>query len=86
MIHLRWYKMWRFIFALGLTLSFNLCLVNQVNGDADIVEVDIESGRVRGKRGVTLFREKPYYSFRGIPYAQVWLLLNSIMLHHWHQW
>lgn len=70
MIHLRWYKMWRFVFALGLTISFDLGLVNQVNGDADVVEVDIESGRVRGKRGLTLFREKPYYSFRGIPYAQ----------------
>lgn len=70
MIYLRWYKMWRFIFALGLTLSFDLCSVKQVNCDADIVEVDIESGRVRGKRGLTLFREKPYYSFRGIPYAQ----------------
>lgn len=62
--------MWRFIFALGLALSFDLSLVNQVNCDADIVEVDIESGRVRGKRSLTLFHEKPYYSFRGIPYAQ----------------
>lgn len=70
MIYLRWYKMWRFIFALGLALSFDLCLINRVNCDADIVEVDIESGRVRGKRGLTLFREKAYYSFRGIPYAQ----------------
>lgn len=70
MIFLRWYKMWRFIFAFGLALSFELSLVNYVNGDADVVEVDIESGRIRGKRSLTLFREKPYYSFRGIPYAQ----------------
>lgn len=62
--------MWRFVFALGLALSIDLCLVNQINGDADVVEVDIESGRVRGKRSLTLFREKPYYSFRGIPFAQ----------------
>lgn len=70
MIYLRWYKMWRFIFALSLVLSIDLSLVNHVNGDADVVEVDIESGRIRGKRSLTLFREKPYYSFRGIPFAQ----------------
>lgn len=70
MIVLRWYKMWRFVFLLGLALAFCLSWADQVNADADMIEVDIESGRIRGKRSSTLFQEKPYYSFRGIPYAQ----------------
>lgn len=70
MIYLRWYKMWRFVFVLGLALPLCLSWADQVNADADVIEVDIESGRIRGKRSLTLFQEKPYYSFRGIPYAQ----------------
>lgn len=47
-----------------------LLMANGVHGEADVIEVDIESGRIRGKRSLTLLNEKPYYSFRGIPYAQ----------------
>lgn len=54
----------------GLALPFYLSWIDQVHGDADVIEVDIESGRIRGKRSLTLYNEKPYYSFRGIPYAQ----------------
>lgn len=38
--------------------------------DDEIVEVNIESGRIRGKQNVTLYNKMAYYSFRGIPYAQ----------------
>ncbi|XP_055320352.1 esterase B1-like [Sitodiplosis mosellana] len=72
MIYWQWYKMWRFIFVLGLAMPLWLAWTNGgVNGDGgDVVEIEIESGRIRGKRSLTLFGEKPYYSFRGIPYAQ----------------
>lgn len=55
---------------LGVALPLCLSWIDRVNADADVIEVDIESGRIRGKRSLTLFQEKPYYSFRGIPYAQ----------------
>lgn len=58
-----------FAFALALPLWFAL-LSNGVNGDADVVEIDIESGRIRGKQASTVYQEKPYYSFRGIPFAR----------------
>ena len=58
--------MWMFALALPLLMAMS----NGVNSNADVIEVDIESGRIRGKRSLTLFNEKPYYSFRGIPYAQ----------------
>lgn len=71
MIYRPWYKMWRFIFLFGLVMPLWLAWLNGVNGDGgDVVEIDIESGRIRGKRSLTLFNEKPYYSFRGIAYAQ----------------
>lgn len=70
MIYLRWLKMCKCAVAFGLALPFWLALLNGVNGDVDVVEIDIESGRIRGKRALTLFQEKPYYSFRGISYAQ----------------
>lgn len=62
--------MWRFIFVLAITLPGWLSCLNQVNADTDVVEIDIDGGRIRGKRSQTLFGDKPYYSFRGIPYAQ----------------
>lgn len=44
----------------------------QISAEDDeiVVEVDIESGRIRGKQNLTLYNEMAYYSFRGIPYAQ----------------
>lgn len=70
MMYRRCYKMWRITFVLNLVLPLLLAWVAGVNGDgSDVVEIDIESGRIRGKRSLTLFSEKPYYSFRGIPYA-----------------
>ncbi|XP_031622630.1 esterase E4-like [Contarinia nasturtii] len=70
MIYQRWYKMWWYAFTFAVVMPLWLALINSVvNGDADVVEVDIESGRIRGKRSLTLYNEKPYYSFRGIPYA-----------------
>lgn len=70
MIYLRWYKLWRFISVLGFVMPIYLTLIQPATGDPDVVEVDISSGRIRGKRSLTLFQEKPYYSFRGIPFAQ----------------
>lgn len=67
MIYRRWYKMLRF--AVMLTIVLPMCMI-LVNCDADLKEIDIDSGRIRGKRSLTLFNEKPYYSFRGIPFAQ----------------
>lgn len=32
--------------------------------------VDTSSGPVRGKRFETLFKQRPYYAFKGIPYAE----------------
>lgn len=55
---------------LTVTLPVWLSWPNQVNADTDVVEIDIDGGRIRGKHSLTLFGEKPYYSFRGIPYAQ----------------
>lgn len=69
MVYLRWYKLWRFVSILGLTIQLWLVMVA---GDVNerFAEIEIESGDIRGKRNVTLFDEKPYYSFRGIPYGQ----------------
>lgn len=66
--------MWRFVFAVIVivVVALPLLLNGEVNddNDDDVVEIDIESGRIRGKRSLTLYEKKPYYSFRGIPYAQ----------------
>lgn len=71
MIYQQCYKMWCYTFTFVVVMPLWLALINSVvNGDADVVEIDIESGRIRGKRSLTLYNEKPYYSFRGIPYAQ----------------
>lgn len=32
--------------------------------------VETESGRVRGRKNYTLYESKPYYEFKGIPYAR----------------
>lgn len=32
--------------------------------------INTEYGSIRGKRVLTLFDEKPYYSYRGVPYAR----------------
>lgn len=72
MIYWQWYKMCRFIFMLALVMPVWLAWMNGgvMCDGGDVVEIDIESGRIRGKRSLTLFGEKPYYSFRGIPYAK----------------
>lgn len=53
-----------------LWLLATLWIIQISAEDDEIVEVDIESGRIRGKQNVTLYKEMAYYSFRGIPYAQ----------------
>lgn len=46
------------------------------NADSDTSEedessiVETESGRVRGRKNYTLYESKPYYEFKGIPYAR----------------
>lgn len=73
MIQLRWLKIWRFILILGIIIiDSTLIWICGVKGDDDLryAEIEIESGRVRGKLNATLFDEKPFYSFRGIPYAE----------------
>lgn len=46
----------------------NLTPVNEAMNNT--ITVDTECGRVRGKQELTLFIEKPFYSFKGIPYAK----------------
>lgn len=71
MIHLQWLKMWNFVSKLSLAIEFFLISTATIKcDDSHSVEIEIESGRVRGKLNVTLFEEKPFYSFRGIPYAE----------------
>lgn len=41
-----------------------------VKGNEEFCVVETNSGRVRGKLNQTLFEKKPYYSFRGIPFAK----------------
>lgn len=40
-----------------------------VEGNEEFCIVETNIGRVRGKLNQTLFEKKPYYSFRGIPFA-----------------
>lgn len=63
----RWNHIWQ---ILCLIILFELVAAATAADDADIIQVEIESGHIRGKRNVTLFEQKSYYSFRGIPYAQ----------------
>lgn len=41
-----------------------------VSGDDDTKLVTTKSGRIRGKLEKTLWFKKPFYSFKGIPYAK----------------
>lgn len=41
-----------------------------VEGNEEFCIVETNIGRVRGKLNQTLFEKKPYYSFRGIPFAK----------------
>lgn len=38
--------------------------------DANFKVIEIENGSVRGKKKLTIFEKKAYYSFKGIPYGQ----------------
>lgn len=38
--------------------------------NSDITVVNTVNGLVRGKKFLTLYESKPYYSFKGIPYAK----------------
>lgn len=38
--------------------------------DVRTAEIEIDSGRIRGRHNVTVFDAKPYFSFRGIPYGR----------------
>lgn len=69
-----------FVLLLGILaisiaiLVLNLQSSNEINDEnVDInntVIVKIESGQIRGFKRFTIIEEKPYYSFRGIPFAQ----------------
>lgn len=55
--------------GLLLVFAFVLC-VFLVSALDEYVVVNTKSGSVRGKSFNTLFDNKPYYSFRGIPFAE----------------
>lgn len=57
-------KMWSL-----LVFSLVIC-VSLVSALDDHVVVQTNSGPVRGQSFNTLFENKPYYSFKGIPYAE----------------
>lgn len=41
-----------------------------VKSNEEFCIVETNSGQIRGKLNQTLFEKKPYYSFRGIPFAK----------------
>lgn len=52
-------------------LAFSLVIcISFVSALDEYVVVKTKSGPVRGKSFNTLFENKPYYSFRGIPFAE----------------
>lgn len=59
-----------------LTVAFLATLIALLFTAIDLVDstntlvTKTAFGEVCGKREVTLFHEKPYYAFRGIPYAR----------------
>lgn len=54
----------------SLLLSTIVICVSFISALDDHVVVQTKSGPVRGKSFNTLFDNKPYYSFRGIPFAE----------------
>lgn len=76
MNQLKLYNLWQYCYCIIISVNVILIWITMINAVTvaaqldDIVEVEIDSGRILGRHNVTLFKEKPYYSFRGIPYAQ----------------
>lgn len=58
-----------------IVLCIILCLVsfktsNSLEIDEQFCTIEIEDGRVRGKQNRTLFENKIFFSFRGLPFAK----------------
>lgn len=53
-----------------LSILFCLLFVSCVFALDEYKIINTGSGAVRGNSNITLFDEKPYYAFRGIPYAE----------------
>lgn len=59
--------------CMAIAACFMLCASKSVELTKDDIEytlVETANGVVRGKVATTLFKQKRYYSFRGIPFAQ----------------
>lgn len=57
-----------------IVIVFSVQLVNSDSSadatNTDSIVVHTVTGQVRGRKALTLFENKPYYSFKGIPYAR----------------
>lgn len=63
----------RVVLLINIQLFSSVYLVASKHTDENNVEfcsIETESGFVRGKQNRTLYGKKPFYSFRGIPYAK----------------
>lgn len=60
----------KFIIDGTVLLVLVLGLFTAVLGITDTKTVSTESGQLRGLLYRTIFDDKPYYAFRGIPYAK----------------
>lgn len=59
-----------FVFICCVIKTTIHCLDNDDDGDSVYCTINTNSGRIRGKQNQTLFDKIPYFSFRGIPFAQ----------------
>lgn len=60
---------------MAITINVGLVLVccillPSIYASDEYVVVQSESGPIRGKSAITLFEDKQYYAFKGIPYAE----------------
>lgn len=62
------FKMIRFWFLMFILYTCTLCHAHG-NGETEFPEVNIKSGRIRGKLSKSFYDNKSYYSFLGIPFA-----------------
>lgn len=58
-----------------LRILFLVCLIQSNYAEEEEPDnrfkiIEITSGKIRGKLEYTYLHQKPYYSFRGIPYAK----------------